>query len=236
MKNILILPTDKPSRLFDDGIDLYLGELKDRKGHPVTSYNIYITSDEEIKFNDYITDGYLVWQWKDNSSLLGRKKVILSTDQDLIRDGVQAIDDEFLEWFVKNSSCEEVKVEVEFIQTPDNLKDGFYYKIIIPKEEPCTCTDECLGYLTKTCKRIEQEPKQETLEEAFKFWADRMSSYDKLDVLRFGAVWQQEQDKNKYSEEDMKIAFQVGFNVGYNDETSPSYLNAEQFIKDYKKK
>ena len=28
------------------------------------------------------------------------------------------------------------------------------------KEEVCTCTDECLGYLTKTCKRIE-EPKKE---------------------------------------------------------------------------
>ncbi len=27
-------------------------------------------------------------------------------------------------------------------------------------EEHCTCADECLGYLTKTCKRIE-EPKQE---------------------------------------------------------------------------
>lgn len=53
--------------------------------------NIYITSDEEIKVNDYITDGYLVWKWKDNSSLLGRKKVILTTDQDLIKDGVESM-------------------------------------------------------------------------------------------------------------------------------------------------
>jgi hypothetical protein len=36
-------------------------------------------------------------------------KIILTTDQDLIKDGVQAIDDEFLEWFVKNPSCEEVE-------------------------------------------------------------------------------------------------------------------------------
>jgi hypothetical protein len=39
------------------------------------------------------------------------KKIILTTDQDLIKDGVQAIDDEFLEWFVKNPSCEEVEIK-----------------------------------------------------------------------------------------------------------------------------
>ena len=38
------------------------------------------------------------------------KKIILTTDQDLIEDGVQATDDEFLEWFVKNPSCEWVEV------------------------------------------------------------------------------------------------------------------------------
>jgi hypothetical protein len=77
--------------------------------------HIYITSDEEIKVNDYITDGYLVWQWKDDSSLLGRKKVILTTDQDLIDDGVQSIDDDFLEWFIKNSSCKFIEVEKTFV-------------------------------------------------------------------------------------------------------------------------
>ena len=39
-----------------------------------------------------------------------------------------------------------------------------------------------------------------------------------------------------YSEEDMKSSFQVGFNVGYNDEESPSYLTFEEWIKEYKKK
>ena len=34
-------------------------------------------------------------------------------------------------------------------------------------KKECECTDECLGYLTKECKRIE-EPKIETLEEASK--------------------------------------------------------------------
>ena len=38
----------------------------------------------------------------------GHKEILLSTDDSLIKDGVKAIDDEFLEWFVKNPSCEKV--------------------------------------------------------------------------------------------------------------------------------
>lgn len=48
--------------------------------------------------------------------------------------------------------------------------------------------------------------KQETLEEAFEKWADQQSEkgvgYDKLDVLRFGAKWQQER---MYSEMDIVL-------------------------------
>ena len=107
MKNIHLIPTDSPSRLFDDGIELYLGELKDRKGHPVTSYNIYITSDEEIEDDDYLIviddfETYIHKHKGDNLPTTFYKKIILTTDQDLINEGIQAIDDEFLNWFVKN--------------------------------------------------------------------------------------------------------------------------------------
>jgi hypothetical protein len=82
----------------------------------------YITSDEEIKRMDwvYCNDDNMVIQLETNLSVMlannqkekyGFKtfyKIILTTDQDLIKDGVQAIDDEFLEWFVKNPSCEEI--------------------------------------------------------------------------------------------------------------------------------
>jgi len=40
----------------------------------------------------------------------GYKEILLSTDTELQKDGVQAIDDEFLEWFVKNPSCEFVEI------------------------------------------------------------------------------------------------------------------------------
>ena len=62
-----------------------------------------------------------------------QKKIIITTDQDLIKDGVQAIDDEFLEWFVKNPSCESVDIGTSLLNGKDGY--GYYgkYKIIILK-------------------------------------------------------------------------------------------------------
>jgi hypothetical protein len=65
-------------------------------------------------------------------------KIILTTDPTLIADGVQAIDDEFLEWFVKNPSYESVEVEKDqYIDKTISDTEVFTdYIIIIPKEEP----------------------------------------------------------------------------------------------------
>ena len=117
--------------------------------------DVYITSDEEIKEGD--------WYIKSNTNLptkrihLGNnlykddKKIVLTTDQDLIKDGVQTIDDKFLEWFIKNPSCEFVEVNINSFgechmegdgcgcyDTADQSLCKLYYpnyKIIIPKEE-----------------------------------------------------------------------------------------------------
>ena len=145
MKNIHVLPTDKTSRLVKGETtgrlllhDTY-GTSTDRN----ETQNIYITSDEIGKHGEYVHWG------KDNESpikfqrgeYLGAKKIILTTDQDLIKDGVQAIDDYFLEWFVKNPSCERVEVVKDKIFTKyNNQLDllgsvNIIYKIIIPKEE-----------------------------------------------------------------------------------------------------
>jgi hypothetical protein len=177
MKNIHLLQTDKPCRLFNDGIDLYLSDLMDRQGHPVTSYNIYTTSDEEIKEDDWVFNSHKVefapqiykmpphpieGEWWDEEELSTTKKIILTTDQDLIKNGVQAIDDEFLEWFVKNPSCEEVEIVKKKIilgKVAGTTYTDFNYKIIIPKED--------FEYVSIGEERIKlpiQEPKQETLE------------------------------------------------------------------------
>ena len=112
MKNIHILPTDKPSRLHTYFERLDYLKLSNEALNWREAKNIYITSDEEIKERDwFLTDDKRVekstpdWNARD-----WHKKIILTTDQDLIKDGVQAIDDEFLEWFVKNPSCEWVEL------------------------------------------------------------------------------------------------------------------------------
>jgi hypothetical protein len=159
-KNIFILPTDKPSRLgrFIDTNNLVLKTFYELSQ---SSFNIFITSDEEIKEGDYgligkevgkiilTEDGYefligkgVSYEYGDYYSLQKVcKKIILTTDQDLIKDSVQAIDDEFLEWFVKNPSCEFVEVVKGKMQLNDDGQEyGFpdmsLYKIIIPKEKP----------------------------------------------------------------------------------------------------
>jgi hypothetical protein len=239
MKNIHLIPTDKPSRLFLKENTLLLNNQYTlqkifTKGK---CQNIYITSDEEIKEGDwYITSDnkvlkcthlYMSLVYSLNDYGRNRnscQKIILTTNSELIKDGVQPIDDTFLEWFVNNPSCEEVKVElheVSFVIT-DNI-----YKIIIPQEEPKQEEDEIIDIsdhdgIGNAVDNLNNEPPQETLEEA----SERLSkdAYKKHSVkdnnlsldeqiqrsggfivgfkegMNEGAKWQQER---MYSEEDM---------------------------------
>jgi hypothetical protein len=147
MKNIHLIPTEKPSRLYKSKItqNIFICNIISQYGDATYNQHIYITSDEEIKEGDWGLS-------KLNEIILfGRsynekfyKKIILTTDQDLIADGVQAIDDEFLEWFVKNPTCEYVEVKhfgtccgnQSITQCINCEKYNPIYKITIPKEEP----------------------------------------------------------------------------------------------------
>jgi hypothetical protein len=141
MKNVHLLPVEKPSRLhlIENTLMLtseYQNSVCD------TEVNIYITNDEEIKIDDYYLgedNNLYCLVSKVNSN---GKKIILTTDHELIDEGVQPIDDEFLEWFVKNPNCEEVFLTYEYEQVnQDNpiLKGSTNvlrkYKIIILQEE-----------------------------------------------------------------------------------------------------
>jgi hypothetical protein len=168
MKNIHLIPTDKPSKLQKTKHDNFFLSFRVDLFTDCTSQHIYITNDDEIKKGDWYYD------INDNESLFpiyqrsqdpkfysGCKKIILTTDLYLIKNGVQAIDNAFLEWFAKNRSCERVSIKEEdysqkcrecgetvkrgyncakgcfmksgnFIPTDKNIN----YKIIIPKEEP----------------------------------------------------------------------------------------------------
>jgi hypothetical protein len=180
MKNIHIIPTNKPSRLCIDNScnELNYSEIEGLNSKHITNQNIYITSDEEIKDGDYhiSSDGWFIDKATNedleivNEKTNGYRKIILTTDQDLIKEGVQAIDDEFLEWFVKNPSCEEVEVERGFLTIGGWVKSNeeapnklIRFKITIPKEEP---KDVVLGYKTSLIaqmldsKETSEEPKQ----------------------------------------------------------------------------
>jgi len=63
-------------------------------------------------------------------------------------------------------------------------------KIIMKKE--CECTNECLGYLTKECKR--EEPKKETRKEAIEKYGDKWNYFQHADdAFEDGIEWFQEQ-------------------------------------------
>jgi hypothetical protein len=120
MKNIHILPTDKPSRLryFDSKLEIM--SLIPKKSD-IVFQNIYITNDEKPKSEDWCLSklNEVVKLGKKFTTSL-YKKIILTTDQDLIKDGVQAISDEFIELFVKNLNCERVEVFKDFFQVNQN--------------------------------------------------------------------------------------------------------------------
>ena len=214
MKNIHVLPTDKPSELYINmqGILSKSNSLLLR----LKSRHIYITNDEEIKEGDWIfdldtksivkADSFKVITSK-KSKCWYYKKIILTTDQDLIKDGVQAIDDEFLEWFVNNPSCDFAHLGFTSIIGDSETKRT--YKIIIPKEEPTfeNSIDNTMNIMSIANSMFgkKEEPKQETLEEA----AERISKSHSVhetgqdDVYQGviqGAKWQAER---MYSEEEV---------------------------------
>jgi hypothetical protein len=247
MKNIHILPTSQPSRLVKqkyDTIDrLCLADMATKRAE-YKRFNLYITSDEDIEKGNWvlkpnntickISDKNILDYIESQSN--STKKIILTTDVDLIKDGVQKIDNEFLEWFVKNSSCEKVKVTNDIIGVKGGLefRPILGYKIIIPNlKEQCTCTDECLGYLTQICKRIEKSNKQETLEEVKPKDIQRIiSSTDaqtaSIEIVELFTKWQQERS---YSEEEVLNLLQ-----DFDNEDFSNVINIEEWFEQNKKK
>ena len=199
MKNIHVLPTDKSSRLhlIEDTLTItsdYKNSVCDGE------VNIYITSNEEIKEGNWCYNSINNNVYKkeiDKLSFAYEYKIILTTDQDLNKDGVQKIADDFLEWFIKNPSCEEVEIRKEMYMPQSNgkISDGKitheisldpsqntlpYYKIIIPKES-----------------------KQKTLEKLAKeYYPDELKMMEMMERIAFKRGYT-ECEERMYSEEDM---------------------------------
>jgi len=266
MKNLYVIPTDKPSRLglnnkVLDYAPLFGFELFDKnKNFRHNPVNIYITSDEEIRRGDYFIslngdESYLdiilnnevddFNEYADVDWIENCKKIIITDNKDLIKDGVQAIDDEFLEWFVKNPSCEEVVTERVVVYDDNNNGSGeifhsnrkFAYEIIIPREEPKqdrTCTNNC-SVVCGECQIL--KPKQETLEEYIKEvtknFGDEMSVKFTSGGIKLGAKWQADRS---YSEEDMRKAFEAGELSKEDDINGDGETLFDEWFEQHKKK
>ena len=211
MKNIHVIPSRKPV-----GIHFL---------------DYHITSDEEIKDGDSVieSDLEIITQAKFHylEGLNGKfidgihincwKKIILTTDVNLIADGVQAIDDEFLQWFVKNPKCEEVETYSLGIRNGKTGESAHCkYEIIIPTEEPKQDYKKLSEEFTETLKSIPDdvlfeyaEPKQETIEEFIEREGYHEGRTHDIweEGVREGAAWQAER---MYSEEDIERAFHEG--------------------------
>ena len=241
MKNIHILPTDKPSRLQKNRHNKLFFSKEPKFYSDCINQNTNITSDEEIKEGDYgidirddkvfkceriLTNHYEFGVLQFQKSYC--KKIILTTDQDLIKDDVQAIDDEFLEWFVKNPSCEEVETKL-IEEIPSGFTFGMFgndepptelvYKIIIPSEEPKQDLEKEMFELEEQLdipshlRWHNSKPKKETLEEAElrQLFRNRSNCYaDADDVVQamdencFIETINEWQQERSYSEEEVE--------------------------------
>jgi hypothetical protein len=213
-KNIWFLPTDKLSRLHFDG-KLFLSinpQISREINSIVQGRNIYITNSEKIEKGDWVFNPIhkTVYQWIKNADLhfdkISAKKIILTNDDELIESGVQAIPDDFLEWFCNNSSCEEVEVKnlLKSIFDPKTNEKypivqhrhfdltkmicTYHYELIIPKED----FDDYHYKETFESRKYyipKEEPKQEKFERKGSkyFKANAEEDYAKvpISVLRY---------------------------------------------------
>jgi hypothetical protein len=221
MKNIHILPTDKPSRLIIYSTLLNEFRLLDE---PIDDWkhkrHIYITSNEDPKNKDYYWDENKLkvkryFESRESfPSLLHRFKVILTTDPELIADGVQAIDDEFIQWFVKNPSCEWVEVGYGWIRLTETDNEGYWVSIPdkqfeMQQEEPKQETleeDEIIDIsdhdgIGNTVDNLNNEPPQKTLEEAANNWIKSTSEF--LSVKNGFIAGAKLQAERMYSDEEV---------------------------------
>ena len=159
MKNIHVLPTDKPSKFFITNEDEYgyREHYVPDTMQTIKCMNMHIISEEEIKVGDWFIHpdsscfnkeckevsigGYEILQvikvdenFIYHSAMMAIhknkniKKIILTTDQDLIENGVRAIDDEFLEWFVKNPTCEHIPIITTIVNNESDYKTNIGFE------------------------------------------------------------------------------------------------------------
>ena len=200
MKNLHVLTTENQSRLRYNIITKIweLNEFPKYHTDIKSTHNIYITSDEEIKMQDWCitAKGNLLQMIEGDTALgfalLGCKKIILTTDPHLIEKDVQPINEVFLNCFIKNPSCEEVAIDFSLVS------GSFKYKIIIPSSEIWKDIPEFEGY-----------------EEALNQFPEYNQYLERI-AFEKGVEWQAERS---YNEEELRKIVKYAFNAGQRAES-----------------
>jgi len=152
-QNVFLIPTEKWSPLVHS-TNKHGGLFKSEHYSPMTEFgdlyqHMYIISDEKPAIGDWSINRTSPYKHMelckiDNDIEVNRyvlsvhndcKKVILTTDIDLIKNGVQAIDEEFIDWFIKSPERVSVRTirKYENFSEKTNMFETSYYKTIIPQ-------------------------------------------------------------------------------------------------------
>ena len=92
MKNIHLLKTEKPTGIFQSNSGLQFSIRDKVRVYPLIGFHTYITSDKEIKIGNWCIDKHNAVYKQETDKIFteftNSKKIILTTDEDLIADGV----------------------------------------------------------------------------------------------------------------------------------------------------
>ena len=239
MKNkkcsVIMLPTQEMTSLFTIPNDIVSAITKRKlynyhkpqqgNGIDEINQNLYIVNDDKIEIGDYVikpnntlhqmTDKDLLVYIENESN--STKKVIATTDMSL------------------QSRCDEKCAKYECVCLLPQPSDSFIQKYIDSYNQNNVITDVlveynepelsgCLNYQEGICK----EPCDNA------GWCPdnrnkiSLKINDKFNTITIKEI------KNNYNKEEVielcKESWQVGFNVGYNEENSPSYVTANDWI------
>lgn len=129
-KNIFLLPTKEASSLYLENLVLKLSEYNEPNVDYAQNQFIYITINEKIKVDEWVTDGIKVMKASlklvEAQGLINRRewsKIVLTNDKDLIEDGVQAVNNLFLSFYAENQP-DYVKVMESYKQELNCCKEG----------------------------------------------------------------------------------------------------------------
>jgi len=256
MKNIHLLPTKNPSRLYlhSNGELQLRHNLSRTDDYLGSNQHLYITGEEEIEdcwvLNTHTNEVYFLKYYYGIQPIT--KKIILTTDLNLIDDGVQEITNTFAEWFVENPTCEYVETKLVEFEVDIGLGDsciehGSYY-IINTRDQlpfPELVEDISKHYETVTFTSTlgsESQPNTITFslennepiivldEVGFKYKGELIEDAGEIYKLFKEFI----ENRIGYTEEQLKLAYMQGYNRG--KDGNPNHMESYiEFLKETKK-